>query len=171
MSPSARRVRTAGLRSRAVASGNRDVQMSQNRGPMTIGELSKRTGVAPKALRRYEGMGLIYTAGRSSGNYRLFDESALWCVRVIHGLRALGLSLSEICDLASVYLGRPDQPIGPHLAEHLRAVRARIDQQIAELEELRGRIDSFEVDHRAELAGRPGADFRAGDPRAPIAKG
>ena len=44
---------------------------------MTIGELSRRTGVSVKALRRYEGMGLIYTAGRSASNYRLFDESAL----------------------------------------------------------------------------------------------
>ena len=29
---------------------------------MTIGELSQRTGLSQKALRRYEGMGLIYTA-------------------------------------------------------------------------------------------------------------
>jgi DNA-binding transcriptional MerR regulator len=135
---------------------------------MTIGELSKRTGVSPKALRRYEGLGLIYTAGRSAGNYRLFDESAFWCVQVIHDLRSLGLSLSEICNLASVYLGRPDQPIGPHLAERLRAVRARIDRQTAQLADLRGRIDSFEIDHRAELAGLPGSDFRAGDPRAGV---
>jgi MerR family transcriptional regulator, copper efflux regulator len=138
---------------------------------MTIGELSKRTGVSPKALRRYEGLGLIYTAGRSAGNYRLFDESALWCVQVIHNLRALGLSMSEICDLASVYLGRPDQPIGPHLAERLHAVRVRLDRQIAELTGLRGRIDTFEAAYRAELAGRPGADFRAGDPRTPTPKG
>jgi len=34
---------------------------------MTIGELSRRTDVAVKALRAYEGMGLIYTVGRSPG--------------------------------------------------------------------------------------------------------
>lgn len=98
-------------------------------------------------------MGLIYTAGRSPGNYRLFDESALWCIQVIHNLRALGLSLSEIRELAGMYLGRPDQPIGPHLAELLRTVRTRVDRHIVELQELRGRIDSFEADHQAELAG------------------
>jgi MerR family transcriptional regulator, copper efflux regulator len=138
---------------------------------MMIGELSQRTGVSQKALRRYEGMGLIYTAGRSPGNYRLFDESALWCIQVIHNLRALGLSLSEIRELAGIYLGRPDQPIGPHLAELLCTVRTRVDRHIVELQELRERIDSFEADHQAELAGQPGADFRAGDPRSGAAKG
>jgi len=41
---------------------------------MTIGDLSRRTGVPVKTLRKYEDMGLICTAGRSPGNYRLFDE-------------------------------------------------------------------------------------------------
>src|SRR5437764_2658680 len=101
-------------------------QVTRNGRPMTIGDLSQRTGLSKKALRRYEGMGLIYTAGRSPGNYRLFDESARWCVQVIHNLRALGLSLSEIRELAGIYLGRPDQPIGPHLAELLRTVKTRV---------------------------------------------
>ncbi|WP_350341503.1 MerR family transcriptional regulator [Candidatus Nephthysia bennettiae] len=74
-----------------------------------------------KALREYSDMGLVYTIGRSPGNYRLFDESALWCVKVIRGLRSLGLSVAEV---ASVYLARTDQPIGPHLAERLSAARA-----------------------------------------------
>ncbi len=133
---------------------------------MTIGELSRRTGMSLRALRRYEGMGLIYTAGRSAANYRLFDESALWCVEVVRGLRALGLSVAEVRDLATIYLARPDQPIGPHLAERLSAVRARLDQRLAELQELRRRIDQFEAGHRAELAGIASADFRAGDPRS-----
>jgi hypothetical protein len=37
--------------------------------------------VPVKALREYEDLGLIYTVGRSAGNYRLFDEEALWCRR------------------------------------------------------------------------------------------
>lgn len=135
-------------------------------GLMTIGELSRRTGMSLRALRSYEGMGLVYTAGRSPGNYRLFDESALWCVEVIRGLRSLGLSVAEIRELAGIYLGRPDQPVGPHLAERLRGVRAGIERRMAELHELRRRIDEFEAGHRAELAGQPGADFRAQDPRS-----
>jgi DNA-binding transcriptional MerR regulator len=42
---------------------------------MTVGQLARRTGLSIKAIRRYEGLGLIYSAGRSDANYRLFDES------------------------------------------------------------------------------------------------
>jgi MerR family copper efflux transcriptional regulator len=44
---------------------------------MTIGELARRSGTSVKALRRLEGMGLIYTVGRSPAGYRLFDQDAL----------------------------------------------------------------------------------------------
>ncbi len=134
-----------------------------------IGELSRRTGMPVKALREYADMGLIYTVGRSPGNYRLFDESALWCVEVIRGLRSLGLTVAEIREVASVYLARADQPIGPHLAERLAAARARIDARIGELQKLRWRLDGFEAAHKAELAGEGGADFRTGDPRSSTA--
>jgi MerR family copper efflux transcriptional regulator len=133
---------------------------------MTIGELSRRTGVSAKVLRRYDAQGLVYSAGRSAANYRLFDESALWCVRVITDLRNLGLTVAEIRNLAGVYLGAPDQPIGPRVAEQLRAVRARVEARMADLDRLRERIDEFEQQHRAELSGRSESDFRDGDPRS-----
>jgi DNA-binding transcriptional MerR regulator len=132
---------------------------------MTIGELSRRTATPVRALRRYEQLGLIYTAGRSPANYRLFDESALWCTRVIRNLRALGLTVAEICELAGIYLEQPDLPIGPHLARRLVAVRARLDTRIGELQDLRQRIDEFQASHAAQLAGQADADFRADDPR------
>ncbi len=133
---------------------------------MTIGELSRRTGMPMKAIREYEGMGLIYTVGRSPGNYRLFDDSALWCVEVIRSLRSLGLTLAEIQDIASTYLGRPDEPIGPHLARHLRVARARIDARIRELQQLRRRIDAYEAEHPAALARHTDSQIRSTDPRS-----
>ena len=63
---------------------------------MTIGELASRTGLSRKLIREFEGRGLIYSAGRSEAGYRLFDQSALWCVTVIGNLRSLGLTLKEI---------------------------------------------------------------------------
>ncbi len=131
---------------------------------MTIGELSRRTGVSIKVLRRYDEQGLLYSAGRSSANYRLFDESALWCVRVVTGLRNLGLTVAEIRELAAVYVDVPDQPIGPYLAERLRGARSRMDARIAELQELRQRIDDFEASHRRGLSGERGSDLRLTDP-------
>lgn len=129
---------------------------------MTIGRLSRCTGVPVKVLREYEDMGLIYTVGRSAGNYRLFNEEALWCVGVISGLRGLGLTLAEIRELAATYLTRPGEPVGPRMAGLLKDVRARTDRRIAELQELLHRLDEFEAAAGAELAGQ--ADFRAQDP-------
>ncbi|MGH2823140.1 MAG: MerR family transcriptional regulator, partial [Thermoleophilaceae bacterium] len=83
---------------------------------MTVGELARRTGLSVKAIRQYEALGLIYSAGRSEGNYRLFDASALWCAQVVSTLRSLGLTIKQIDQLGSAYLSRPDEPIGPRLA-------------------------------------------------------
>jgi MerR family copper efflux transcriptional regulator len=130
---------------------------------MTIGVLARRTGVPVKMLREYEDLGLIYTVGRSAGDYRLFGEEALWCVAVVGTLRGLGLTLSEIRELTAVYLGRPDETIGPRLAQTLQAVRARTKVRIAELQALLSRIGEYEVEHADELSGR--ADVRAHDPR------
>jgi MerR family transcriptional regulator, copper efflux regulator len=135
---------------------------SQRNAVMTIGALSRRTGVPVKALREYEDLGLIYTVGRSAGNYRLFGEEALWCVGVIRTLRGLGLTLAEIRDLTATYLGRTGEPIGPRLAEVMRAVRARTEDRITELRQLLQRIDDYQAEFDAQLAGR--ADFRALDP-------
>jgi MerR family transcriptional regulator, copper efflux regulator len=108
---------------------------------MTVGELSRRTGTPARALRAWTDTGLVYSAGRSPAGYRLYDESALWCTRVIGELRGLGLTIAEIRDLAAVYLGRPGAPVGPHLAALLRRARDRADARIEALRELRDRID------------------------------
>jgi DNA-binding transcriptional MerR regulator len=136
---------------------------ARGKAAMTIGTLARRTGVPVKTLREYEGLGLIYTIGRSAGNYRLFGEEALWCVGVVGALRELGLTLAEIQALTSIYLELTDEPIGPRLAQTLRTVRARTEGRIAELRTLLGRIDEYEAAHADELSGR--ADIRVHDPR------
>ncbi len=121
---------------------------------MTIGALARRTGLPVKTLREYESMGLIYSVGRSEGNYRLFDQVALWCVEVVRTLRGLGLTLAEIQVLAGTYTQPGDEPIGPRLAEALNAARSRNEARIEALRDVVRRIDEFEARHAAELAGR-----------------
>jgi MerR family copper efflux transcriptional regulator len=132
---------------------------------MTVGELARRTGLSIKAIRRYEGLGLIYSAGRSEGGYRLFDESALWCAQVIATLRSLGLTIREIDQLGRAYLSQPDEPIGPRLAAVLDQTERRIDDRIAELTAVRARIREYRAEHAVGLAGRPGDDLFGLDPR------
>ncbi|MFC4004072.1 MerR family transcriptional regulator [Prauserella oleivorans] len=128
-------------------------------GLMTVGELSRRTGVPIKTLRQYTDSGLIYTIGRSPTNYRLFNTDALWCVQLIGQLRGFGLTVAEIRELT-----RTDSPIGPQLAELLHRSRARLTARIAELQQTLRRIDDFEATHQAALAGQGGQCW-LGDPR------
>jgi MerR family copper efflux transcriptional regulator len=129
---------------------------------ITVGELARRTGMSAKAIRQFEGLGLIYSAGRSEANYRLFDESAIWCIQVITSLRSLGLTIKEIQQLAAVYLDRPGEPVGPRLAELLDRAERRIEQRREELERTQGRIRDFRAANSAALAGH--SDL-ADDPR------
>lgn len=135
------------------------------RGLMTVGELAARTGLSIKTIRRYEDLGLIYSAGRSDGNYRLFDESALWCADVIEDLRALGLTINEPHDLAMISSGRPGEPVGPHLAALLDKAERRVVGRLAELNAFRRRIGEYRLAHADALAGQPEVDLMAQDPR------
>jgi MerR family copper efflux transcriptional regulator len=132
---------------------------------MTVGELSRRTGLSIKEIREYEGLGLIYSAGRSDSGYRMFDSSALWCARVISQLRAVGLTVKEIKRIGDAYLDHPDEPIGPRIAAALDRAEQRVEAQVEELLALRCRIQAYRAENAAALAGRPGADFAADDPR------
>ena len=133
--------------------------------PMTIGQLARRTGVSIRALREYESLGLVYRLGRSDGNYRLFDESALWCLQMIASLRALGLTLKEIEELSLAYVHQRDEPIGPRLRQKLDRALNRTETRIAELEEVRGRIRRFRAAHAGALAGQQELELYAADPR------
>ncbi len=136
--------------------------------PMTVGELARKTGLTVKAIREYEALGLIYSCGRSDAGYRLFDESALGCAGVIRDLRGLGLTIDEITTVASIYLERPDEPIGPHLAPVLDTAARRLDERIRELERMRSRIDAFRREHEDALAGAAGLELTGGDPHRSV---
>lgn len=61
---------------------------------LTIGEMSRRTGVAPSALRFYEELGLIASI-RTGGNQRRYARHMLRRVSLIAVTKRLGLPLSE----------------------------------------------------------------------------
>ena len=139
---------------------------------MTVGELSRHTGVSVKNLRQYTDWGLIYSVGRSASGYRLFDDEALWCVELIARLRGLGLTIAEIRDLTHT-LTHPRHPrhqglrAGTLLAQRLHQSRARIEDRISELQLTLARIDAYESDHQAELNGQIEASWARGPRSCP----
>jgi len=134
---------------------------------MTIGRLARRAGVSIRALREYDTLGLLYGLGRSGSNYRLFDESALWCLEMIGSLRSLGLTLKEIQEICAVYIRQPGEPIGPHVRQKLDGALDRTETGIAKLQEVRQRIRRFRAAHDAALAGQAELQLYAADPRRP----
>src|SRR5260370_21380974 len=97
---------------------------------MTIGQLSRRTGVPIKVLRTYEDLGFLYTRGRSESNYRLFGAETLWCVQVIQGLRSLGLTLKAIRALLSRSCQHASSPISVLLEAPLPQALARVEESL-----------------------------------------
>jgi MerR family copper efflux transcriptional regulator len=76
----------------------------------------------------------------------------LSCVRIVRGLRDLGLTEAEIQQLAQRCDDNPGL-VGPPLAALLQRSRDRIDARIHELEQQRQLIDTFQHRYRDALTG------------------
>lgn len=106
---------------------------------LTIGEVSRRSGVASSALRFYEQRGLI-TSEREGGGQRRFPRHVLRRIAFIVFAQRVGLTLDEIgAELAK--LGSNRAPGRAEWSRLTEAWVARIDERIAELQRLRGGLD------------------------------
>jgi MerR family transcriptional regulator, redox-sensitive transcriptional activator SoxR len=102
---------------------------------LTIGEVSRRSGVAASALRFYEQRGLI-TSERAGSGHRRFPRAVLRRVAFIVFAQHIGLSLDEIGrELAKLPPNRvPTRRDWSRLSQRWSG---RIDERIAELERLK----------------------------------
>jgi MerR family redox-sensitive transcriptional activator SoxR len=107
---------------------------------LTIGELSKRSGIATSALRFYEDRGLI-RAERTRSGHRRYSRSVLRRIAFIVFAQRVGLSLDEVVtELAKLPgNGVPDRSDWARLS---RDWSRRIDDRIADLERVRAGLTS-----------------------------
>ncbi len=120
---------------RAFVLAKRDAIPERRDRVLTIGELARRAGVAPSALRYYEELGLLPRPARISGQRR-YPESAVELVGIILLLRDVGFSLAEQKALVASR--------GVALDEWRRLARrklAELDDQIAKARAAREAID------------------------------
>jgi MerR family redox-sensitive transcriptional activator SoxR len=106
---------------------------------LTIGELSRRTGLSVSAIRFYEAKGLL-TAIRTGGNQRRFPRADLRRLSFAQIAQQLGLTLGEIgAVLQTLPQGR--SPTRADWQKISRRIRAALQGRIAMLERTRDLLD------------------------------
>lgn len=106
---------------------------------LTVGELSKRSGIAVTAIHFYESKGLIFST-RNEGNQRRFSRGTLRILAIIKASQNLGFSLEEIKQgLAALPTERaPTQQEWKTLATQWRK---KIEERLTALTTLRDHLD------------------------------
>ncbi|MFT3925245.1 MAG: MerR family transcriptional regulator [Myxococcales bacterium] len=112
---------------------------------LTIGELSRQTGLPVKTLRFYSDEGLLPPLARTDKGYRLYGEEALVRIDLVRSLREAGVPLETIKRVLSRELS---------LVEALQLRLNTVEEHVAGLQRIAAAL-------RAALRSEPGeADIR-----------
>ena len=108
--------------------------------PMTIGEVSRQTGLRASAIRYYEKAGLIPKPVRAAGR-RQYDGSVLEILAVLEHAKACGFTLEETRQLFQGFRNEPRlsdrwRTIARKKIEELKALTARIAVMLQLLERI-----------------------------------
>ena len=106
----------------------------------SVGQIAERAGLAPSAVRWYEQQGLI-SSTRTAGGARRFPRSVLRRLAFVRAAQNVGLSLAEVrAALDTLLEGRT--PTAKDWTRLSAGWRARLDEQIAALTQLRDGLSS-----------------------------
>lgn len=103
-------------------------------GHYRIGQLAAELGINPKAIRYYEGLGLLRPATRNAAGYRQYTSGERDTLRFVLKAKASGLTLAEIGSILA--LRRDGQ-------EPCTQVRAMFDRKLAMVEAQLRALASF----------------------------
>jgi peroxiredoxin/DNA-binding transcriptional MerR regulator len=107
---------------------------------MRIGDVARRAGVSPKAIRRYEELGLV-APRRLPNGYRAFSEQDVRAVRELRALRELGIPAERTRPfLECLAAGAPDADDCPSSMAEYRAAIDELGARITELTDRRDRL-------------------------------
>ncbi len=105
--------------------------MGASRGSLLhIGDAARQTGVSPKMIRHYEGLGLLPPAPRTDSGYRLYDDAALHTLHFIRRARDLGFGMADIAQLLDLWRNRrrASATVKKLALSHIEALQQRIDE-------------------------------------------
>lgn len=110
------------------------------RDELGIGEVARRSGLAPSALRYYETLGLIRSR-RTPGDQRRYRRSVLRRLAVIRSAQNVGVGLRDIADLFA-RLPAEAAPTRRQWAEMSARWRPLLAARIRDLEAVRDHLDN-----------------------------
>ncbi len=112
---------------------------AQTQRTLSVGEISKRSGVAISALHFYEAKGLIKSS-RNHGNQRRYAQDALRRVSIVKVAQRLGISLARIHE-AFESLPKDRTATVEDWKQLSTEWRSDLDQRILTLTQLRDQLD------------------------------
>ncbi|HXA18790.1 MAG TPA: MerR family transcriptional regulator [Thermoanaerobaculia bacterium] len=105
---------------------------------LTIGEVARRAGVSPSAIRYYESVGLVEPERRSGGR-RLYGELAVERLALISFAKGAGFTLDEVRQLID---GFPKEtPVGARWTELATAKLVELEAESQRIEVMRGALN------------------------------
>ena len=95
---------------------------------LSIGKLSKESGVNIETIRYYEKIGVMPAPGRSTGGFRVYEPDHLKRLSFVRRSRLLGFSLDEIRNLLRLVDGHGHTCAEVHalMLSHLAEIRRKI---------------------------------------------
>ena len=124
----------------------------KERAEFSISELASEFDVTPRAIRFYEGHGLL--APTRAGQRRIYSPRDRTRLKLTLRGKRLGLTLSEIRELIDMYEpGRDERPQLKRFLVVLEAHKASLLQQRADIEAQLAEIQGFEKKIRKRLRG------------------
>jgi DNA-binding transcriptional MerR regulator len=110
---------------------------------MDIRDASAASGLSSDTIRFYEKRGVLPPPPRRANRYRTYTDDHVRRLRLVRGLRELGLSLDAIGRIAGVAHDGTCGDLRLDLMESLTTTCAEVEIRIEELRRTRGELDSL----------------------------
>ncbi len=78
-------------------------RVESDRELLQIGEVADLVGLSLRTVRYYEEVGLVNPSARTQGGFRLYSQDDIERLRILKGMKPLGLSLEEIRELMELF--------------------------------------------------------------------
>ena len=132
----------------------------------TVGEMARRLNVPPSTLRYYDKEGLLPFVERSSGGIRMFRDSDVEWLQIIHCMKKAGMSIRDIREYIQLALQGNDT-----IDARLAMFRRQREAILAQMEELRQTLETVEYKcwfyETAQAAGTTDVPIRMAEEEVP----